>query len=384
MEIKEMNLEQLSEQKEEIRSMLNNEDADLDALTARLDEIEARESEIKESAEKRNSLLDKVGKEGQVVETMTEVNEIRNGANSVEYRDAYLKELAKAMEGRDIFGEMTKEEREAFTFTTANTGAVMPTIILDRVEELVSSMAPMYDDATKTALAQGFRLARHTAITQGDAATTLEGIANDDEIDTFDYLDMPGVEIKKHADVTRKMRFQSIGAFEDWLVSHIALRILVAKDKVIIARLDNTSTGIASANKITGEYSDETVRGAFALIKSNGAKVVYANNKTIYNGLAGINDGSGAKAFIPSAMVDPITQGSLYGATVKLDDNIPDDVAYIGVPADIIANNFDDYAFMADEHSKTWVTTYSGYSLFDAGLENPLAFVKVTFGGVSA
>ena len=40
MEIKEMNLEQLSEQKEEIRSMLNNEDADLDALTARLDEID--------------------------------------------------------------------------------------------------------------------------------------------------------------------------------------------------------------------------------------------------------------------------------------------------------------------------------------------------------
>lgn len=383
-EIREMTMEEVSERLAEISEELKNDTADLDALNEEINNLEERKKEIKNSAEKRNALLEKVGKEGQVIETMTETTEIRKGVESVEYRDAYLKNLAQAMEGRDIFGEMTKEEREAFTFTTANTGAVVPTIILDRVAELVSSMAPLYDDATKTALAQGFRLARHTGITQGDADVTLEGIANDDEIDTFDYLDMPGVEIKKHADVTRKMRFQSIGAFEDWLVAHIALRILVAKDKVILARLNDTSTGIAAANKITGDYSDETVRGAFALIKSNGAKVVYANNKTIYNGLAGIETKDGYKVFTPSAMVDPITQGSLYGATVKLDDNIPDDVAYIGVPADIIANNFDDYAFMADEHSKTWVTTYSGYSLFDAGLENPYAFVKVTFGAVSA
>ena len=384
MEIKEMTLEQLNEQKNEIRSKLNDENADLDALTSLLDEIEARENEIKESAEKRNRLLEMVGKEGTVVETMTETTELRNGADSVEYRNAYCKELAKHMEGRNVFGEMTKEEREAFVFTTANTGAVVPTLILDRVKDLVSSMAPLYDDATKSALTEGFRLARHTAIQQGDAAATLEGIANDDEKDVFDYLPLPGVEIKKHADVTRKMRFQSIGAFEDWLVNHIALRILVAKDKIILARLDDTSTGIASGNKITGAYSDATIRNAFALIKSNGVKVVYANNKTIYNGLAGIATENGTKVFTPSAMVDPITQGALYGARVKLDDNIPDDVAYIGVPADILANNFDDYAFKADEAAKSWVTTYSGYSLFDAGLENPLAFVKVTFGAISA
>lgn len=384
MEIREMTLEQLNEEKTELRAMLEKDDANLDEIEARMNVIESRESEIKEELEKRNSLLAKVATEGKVVESMEMNNEVRKGVESVEYRDAYLKNLAEAMEGRNVFGEMTEEERSAFTFTTANTGAVVPTLILDRVKDLVSSMSPMYDDATKTALAEGFRLARHTAITQGDAAVTLEGIANDDEIDTFDYVPLAGVEIKKHADVTRKMRFQSIGAFEDWLVSHIALRILVAKDKVILARLDDATYGIAAANKINGAYSDETIRGAFAKIKSNGVKVVYANNKTIYEGLAGIETKDGYKVFTPSAMVDPITQGSLYGARVKLDDNIPDDVVYIGVPADILANNFDDYAFTADENAKSWVTTYSGYSLFDAGLENPYAFVKISFGAVSA
>ena len=384
MEVREMNLEQLAEAKAEVREMLKNDDANLDELETRLNDIEARENEIKDSVAKRNALLDKAGKEGQVVETMVQTTEVRKGADSVEYRNAYVKELAKAMEGRNVFGEMTKEEREAFTFTTGNTGAVVPTLILDRVKELVSSMAPMYGDATKSAITEGFRLARHTGIIQGDADVTLEGIANDDEKDTFDYVSLAGVEIKKHAKVTRKMRFQSIGAFEDWLVNHIALRILVAKDKIILARLNDASTGIASGNKISGAYSDATIRAAFALIKSNGVKVVYANNKTIYNGLAGIEATNGTKVFIPSAQVDPIPQGSLYGARVKLDDNIPDDVAYIGVPADILANNFDDYAFKADENAESWVTTYSGYSLFDAGLENPYAFVKVDFGTISA
>ena len=384
MEIREMTMEQIEERKSEIKgSLADATNEQLDAYTSELNELEARAKEIKESFEKRTALLNKIGNEGEVKETM-EVTEVRNyDATSKEYRNAYLKTLAKEIEGRSVFGEMTKEEREAFTFTTSNTGSVVPTITLDRIKDLVSSMSPMYDDATKSAIAEGFRLARHTAITQGDADTTVEGIANDDEIDTFDYLTLSGVEIKKHADVTRKMRFQSIGAFEDWLVTHIAARILVAKDKVILARLNDATYGIAAANKITGDYDDATIRNAFALIKSNGVKVVYANNKTIYNGLAGIETKDGVKVFTPSAMVDPITQGSLYGARVKLDDNIPDDIAYIGVPADILANNFDDYAFMADEHAKTWVTSYCGYSLFDAGLENPYAFVKVDFSKVS-
>ena len=232
-EIREMTLEEVNTRMGEISEELRNEGADVDALNSEVEKLEERKAELKK--EERAALLDKVSQEGQVIETMQMVNsatEVKNyGADSVEYRNAYLKNLAVDKEGRSIFGEMTKEERGAFTFTTANTGNVVPTLIMDRIVEFVSSMAPMYDDATKTAIAEGFRLARHTAITQGDAATTLEGIANDDETDTFDYIPLAGVEIKKHANVTRKMRFQSIGAFEDWLVSHIALRILAAKDK---------------------------------------------------------------------------------------------------------------------------------------------------------
>ena len=360
----------------EISAELDKEGADVEALSKEFSELEERKAQL----EKKEHIR-KVAGDAVEYDSFEKTNKDERvfDASSVEYRNAYLKNLAVDKNGNKMFGELTESEKRAFTFTTANTSEVVPTIILDRIKELVATTAPLYNDATKGGMAQAFDVVRHTAIEAGDADATAEGVANDDEEDNFDVIPLVGVEIKKHAVVTRKMRFQSISAFEDWLVQHIAARILNAKDKIILTRLNSVTTGIAAGNVITGTYADATIRGAFALIKSNGLKFVYANNKTIYNGLAGIEDGSGRKAFIPSAMEDAITQGRLYGAGVKLDENIADDVAYIGVPADILANDFDNYEFMRDIDAKTWQEVFSGYSLFDAALENPYAFVKVTF-----
>ena len=267
--------------------------------------------------------------------------EARNyGPDSNEYRTAWLKNMA-VRNGEMLFGEMTAEERDAWTHTTANTSAVVPTELMNRIVELVESEYPMYNDAAKSAMVSGFQIPRHTSIVQGDAAATNEGVANDDEKDTFDYLPLSGVEIKKHIVITRKMKWQSISAFEDWIVRHIAERIGVAKEARILSALGDATYGIAAANIGTGvEATDANIRAYLAKIKGQGRKVVYANAYTIWNIFAGINDGAGNKAFIPSPQADPVTQGVLYGMTVKLDDNLADKVMYAGIPNKILANNF--------------------------------------------
>ena len=115
------------------------------------------------------------------------------------------------------------------------------------------------------------------------------------------------------------------------------------------------------------------------LVRGTGAKVLYANAYTIWNILAGINDGAGNKAFIPSPQADPVTKGVVYGYTVKEDNNLADKVIYAGAPSKILANNFEDLFINRAMDPKTFEDIVAGYSLFDAGLENPLAFVKVTF-----
>lgn len=378
-------IDEIETRKAEIRNLLdsNAEDIDIQALNKEVDGLEKRANEIRDNEALKTELRNKVAASKAVGTPLVKAEEKMDKrtytADSAEFRTAWLKELSKTKEGYR-FGTLTKEEREAFTFLTSNTPNLVPTVIQNRIVELVKSMAPIYDDATKTSFTEGFSIPRHRAIVQGDAAVTNEGAANDDEKDTFDLLTLTGVEIKKHVEISRKMKFQSIDAFESWVTEHIAKRIAVAKEKRIIAQLDTTTYGIAAANVLTSQtYAESTFRAIFAKIAETGAKVIYANNNTIWNGIYGIQDDNKRPIFTPDSTGDPTVQGRVYGAVVKQDENLTDNVIYVGVPASVLANNFDDLAMMSDVDATTWVTTVSGYTLFDAGLENPLAFVKATF-----
>lgn len=357
------------------------------ALNAEVDSLIAEREALRAAEEQRASLRTRVasGSVGSTPAPVVPEQKRTYTADSEEYRRAWAKNMAvfhDSTSGADIrlLGDMTVEEREAFTFTTANTGSVVPTVVMNRIIELVQSEAPLYDDATKSGMTQGFSIPRHAAITQGDAAATSEGVANDDEIDTFNLLTLTGVEIKKHVKITRKMQWQSIAAFEDWLVQHISKRIAVAKEARILSQLNDTTPGIASGNKIARTYTDDAVREALAMIGENGSVRWYANKKTIYSGLAGIKDRNGRPLFLEStAADDPKIKGRIYGAPVREDVNIPDNVAYVGVPASLLANDFETLFIGRDTDMTTFITTIGGYSLFDAGLENPTAFVKITF-----
>ena len=383
MNIENMNINDIEARMGEIRTEMDAPEADIDALTEEVRKLNERKDTLKADAEKRKKLREAVASgQGSTVRSFGsefEGGRVEYTADSPEYRRAWLKDMA-VRDNTHLFGDMTKEERDAFTFLTSNTPSLVPTQIMNRIVELVESNYPMYNDATKSAMTSGFSIPRHKTIVQGDAAAVAEGAANDDEQDTFDLLALTGVEIKKTLEISRKMSWQSIEAFEDWVVTHISERIGVAKEKRILAQLDNPTYGIDAANVKTNIAMDDAgIRSLFALLKGQGAKVVYANNATIWNGLAGIADGDGTKAFIPSPMTDPVVQGRIYGAAVKLDDNLADNVCYIGIPKYLLANNFETLFINRAIDPKTFKNIVAGYSLFDAGLENPLSFVKVTF-----
>lgn len=392
---------------EEINARLAEIRADMerraDALTEA--EIAAYETEVQNltteraglmaSVERRRNLLNQIaqGVEGTVVRTFRNADgsESRAAANPVEspeYRRAWLKNLA-VRDGVPLFGEMTAEERAAFTTTTANTAAVVPPVTLNMIIDLVESLCPMLDDAQVTGMTQGFGVPRRKGINAGDAKGVAEGTANDDEENEFDLLSLEGIEIKKHVVITRKMKFKSIDAFESWLVNELAERVAVAKNRVIRNRLDGVApaggsavanAGIAAANILTNQtYGDAAIRGMFALLKGNGERVVYANNKTIWNHLAGIEDGNHVKLFVPNSMVDPIVAGRIYGASVKVDNEIADNVVYLGVKGAVMANDYDDLTIFNAIEPKTANEIKTAYSLFDAGLKNPESFVKATF-----
>ena len=197
------------------------------------------------------------------------------------------------------------------------------------------------------------------------------------------------MELKKHVVITRKMSWTSIDAFEEWLTRHLADRLMAAKERHIRARLNgeapdggsmNTGAGIATENVLTGQaYTDAAIAAIMAKLKGKGEKVVYANSTTIWSKLALIKDEEGRKLFVPNSMGNPVVQGRIYGAEIKQDDTIADNVVYFGVKGQILANDFEELYIHSAIEPKTLNTIVTAYSLFDAALQNPKAFVKATF-----
>lgn len=372
-------IEEIDKRLSEIKAELDG-DCDVDALEKEVRGLKEERKTLMDMLEKRKQLQNEVANgAGEVIRGFKpETEEKRYDASSPEYKTAWLKNMAMDSRGKKLFGDLTKEERAAFTFTTANTGEVVPTEIMNRIVSLVDNDSPMYDDSFKSNLVYGFEIPRLKSIDAGDAKNVTEGVANDDEQDTFDSIALPGVEIKKHIVMSRKMQFQSIQAFEDWVVTHLAERIRVAKETYILSQLAKSSTvGIDSGNVISAAAcTDEEIRKALGLLRGSGERVLYANSNFIWNTLAGLETTEGDKLFIPNPMADPLVEGRVYGTAVKRDSNIPDDTFYIGYPKKILSNEFILFDITPQIEDKTLNRIFVGYSLFDAGLEDPKAFVK--------
>lgn len=368
--------------------------ATIEKLTDELKDLQAKRAQLEAAVARHEEIR---GIQAGTVDTVTVatgatvVEERHYDASSPEYRTAFLKNIAVDRDGKHFLGEMTKEERAAFTFTTANTGNVVPTTMLNKIVDRVKADAPMIEDAVATMIEGVFSYPIRTAIAQGDAAVVGESAANDDEQDTFVLATLTGVDIKKHAILSRRMQFQSVDAFEDWLVADISKRIAVAEEAVARARLDGSAPASgesananvkinSSTNVLTSQaYSDAVIRNIMSLIDENGEVVIYANSNTIWNGLAGIVDADNKKIMIPNGMVDPVVQGRIYGATVKKDSNLSNNVAYFGVKGALKINRFGPMEIFPTREAKTANMIYTGVETFDAGLENDKAFVKVTF-----
>lgn len=396
-EIMQLDMQGIETRTAQIRTEMNDQSADIAALTTEVEAIEERRAQLRDR-EARAALEARIaGGEGVTVRTLAPMaaaqQETRSlGPESMEYRNAWLKNIAIRSNGRNVeymLGALTEAEERAYTHTTANTGAVVPHATMNRIIDLIESQAPMLADAMRSSMVTGFGVPRVKAILAGDAKGVAEGTANADETNEFDMISLDGIEIKKHVVISRKMSWQSIDAFEAWLTQHLADRIMVAKERQIRARLDGTApeggsivsnAGIDEANMLTDlEYTDEAISTIMAKLKGRGEKVVYANGATIWSKLALIKDGDGRKLFVPNSMGDPLVQGRIYGAEVKQDDEIPENTVYFGVKGQILANDFEALFIHSAIEPKTLCNIITAYSLFDSALQNPKAFVKAEF-----
>lgn len=285
--------------------------------------------------------------------------------------------------------DLTPQERAAFTHLTSNSEAIVPKEIQGQIISLVDNSAVLFGDVSRTNFKHQFELARHTGIAKGDAAKTNEGAAPaDDEQNEYDNLPLVGEEIKKTAKLSRKMAVQSMDGFENWLISEVAARIAVAANAFVHSRLDDATLGMAAANKLAvakaGTLTKADITKALGMLKTfaNPApkgSIVYANNNTIWNYIAMIEDGNKRSYFVDEKTEDPAVQGRIFGRLVKQDDACADGVIKIGYPDLVKGNVFDGIdvtGYVATDGTQKHC--FDGYLLYDCGLAVPQGFVQLT------
>lgn len=313
----------------------------------------------------------------------------------------FLKNLAtsagvRLVEGNDLNDvERTAltamEQRTALTVTTSNTDKVVPVELKNEIISLIDNSTALFSDVTRDTIPGQYELVRHKSITKGDAAKTAEGAApTDEEQNVFDRITLTGDEIKKTVKLSRKMMVQSLDSFRTYINREVSARCGVAGDKIVLAKLVDSTLGMAAGNKINvakaGTLTKADVMKALSLLKTYGNPAakgvrIYANQSTIWNQIAAIEDATKRSYFIDERDDDPTVKGRIFGSIVKLEDNLEDGVIMLGYPDLFRSNLFDGPVVEAVTlPDGSWNTAINGYMLYDGGLAVPESFVQLTVG----
>lgn len=335
--------------------------------------IESKLKDLDDAKAKRNQLLNDIaeGRKGTVIKeinTTEEKGEERkmNEDNTL-YRSAFLKDL--------LGQKLTEAEERAYVHTTENTEVVVPEELQNKIYSTMEEKHPILADIQYLRTGAVISIVKHTAIVAGDAKEVAEGVANEDEENTFVNVSLAGKDFSKHIDFSYRLGKMSIPAFETYLVNEIGERLasVVAKDVVAQMKKD-----INAKNKQTtaAGLTFEDVTKALGSLKQVGTVNVYANNASIYGDIVNLKGETGRDAFVPDYSND--ISGRLLGKAIKEEDSLADNEILIVDANQFIWNEVQPLLIERDKNIKTHVHTISGIIIGEGALTNDKAGVLIT------
>lgn len=241
MELNKATVEELEARKAAIGAEIDNDGADLDALTEEVrainEELEKRKAEATKRAEIRQAVA---AGEGEVVKTFKapEAREEKKmfGVDTKEYRDAWTKSIVRR--------EMNEEERSAL----ASAGAVIPTMTVNAVWDKLVKPAELLGKVDVSQFASYVRFPKATSV----AAATAQAVGGEisESSDVVGYVDLIPNEYVKLLTVGADIDHMAIDAIHDWIVDNLtkSIRYAINKD-ILVGSGSNALKGIkASVN----------------------------------------------------------------------------------------------------------------------------------------
>ena len=341
----------------------------LTALEQEVESLQAERQQILDEAQRRQQMRDNIAAgniTGTIIEPIKEDNKMENRTftlESEEYRSAFLKNLR----GED----MTDVEKRAFSFLTTNTTAPLPTVMQNRIIDLIGEAHPIVADVYRMDSGSAITIPVAKAVA-ADAGKTAEGAASNELQITFDNVNLSGEDFTANVKMSYKMAHMAIPAFETYLIAQIAERLgaklavgIVAKIKEVMAAANKVETGVNYANLCAG----------FGELKRVGQVVVYGTRKGVFNKLVSMVDQNKRPIFQQS--INEAAAGRLLGADIKFEDAVGDNELLIGDPKKFLQNVVAPVIIESAKDLDTHMITYSGYTCQEGTLTDDKAFALV-------
>lgn len=286
MEIKTMSAEELQARMAEIRTAVDAEDADLDALETEArsirEELEARKAAEAKRQELRDLVASGKAPEARTIEENKEeknVSDIKEIRSSQEYASAYLKML-KTRDDSEVRALLT-------TNTTASgvTGYVpVPTALETEIRtawETHQLMGLVKHSTFKGNVKIGFELSATGASVHVEGAA-----APDEEVVTLGAVEIKAEMIKKWIRVSDEALEGTTVDTAGYLYKEIAQKIVEKAEEILVDKITAAGT-TASATavavpKLTSAPAVDTVLNALALLAGQAGNIRIAMNRGTY------------------------------------------------------------------------------------------------------
>lgn len=326
----------------EIKGLMTEENADLDALTIETDSLIEERTALIDAAEKRNAILSKVasGEAGTTIEKENiTMEENRTFAiDSKEYRNAFLNHLR----GLDL----NEEEKRAFA---TNNGAIA-TMTANDIISVVRTNAPLLDKMS--VIYSAGQIKYYFEGTTNPAAAHTENAAITPDADTLGSVTLNPAEITKLIQVSEAARLMSVDAFESWIAKTLG--------EVIAQKINDTicTVAVAAATATGTTYTAADVQTLLGSVEGNVS--IVCNRKTLYTKLLPLQDNSKS-----SIVKFDGGQATVYGVPVLVEGSMGDNVTLAGDLKNLVAAMGENVAIRSEYDIKSNSYLYLGVALFD-------------------
>lgn len=398
---KDKTVEDLEKRTAEIKDLIERDaNVDISALNIELTGIkEAKENLQSKTAETRASAMNLITGMNQGAKPVFSEDTVLETA---EYRSAFFKNLLGQQltdveqNAFNVGLKLAEKRSDEFNFT-GNSAAVLPTTTLNEVVKKARTMGGLIGECRSFNMPTGIKIpvgtpgSRAQWHTEGDEVETEKAVTTKVEFD--------GYEIIKIFSISAKVRKMSIAAFENYLIEELTACVMECiEDSLVNGTGVDQGTGlekitwdptpgatqnaveVASGDDI--EYKDVLeVAGLLKRGYAVGAKWAM-NNKSLYNVFYNMVDSNGRPIYIAEDLGKSKAGevGRILGFETIIDDNIADNVVYLGNYSKYLAYNLPDGIMIdvsKDSSFKKGLIDYRALAIADNKPIVEEAFVKL-------